>query len=225
MGQPFDPGQPYQPGPPSPGRYPQGAYPQGAYPQGGYPQGGYPQGGYSPGGHPPPPPQPKDRSGMRRWGKGLTFGGLAILVVSVVVGGILAATGAGNIVNDSFVVEPTARHAYDAGDTFTLFTEDGRAPSCNIDGPAEPVRNGSLTAEFDHDGNHVESFASFEVVQGGTYTFECTDRVVVASVDVGGILSLGGGIALAFLGGGLGGLLFLIGVVLWIIAGRKPRTA
>ncbi|MDS1115795.1 hypothetical protein RD149_18770 [Gordonia westfalica] len=213
MGQPYDPGSsganPYQPG----------AYQPGPNQPGPYGYGGY-----------PPPPPPKDRKGMRLWGKILTVVGIVILVASVAIGVVLAVSGIGQVVDQAeqaFVVDPRAEHRYDAGDTFALFRPDNTAatPSCEITGPAALERGSDVTAEFPYDGTQVQSFESFEVVEAGTYSFVCSDRVVVASIDIGGIFSGVGGVLLAVFGGGFGGVLMLIGIVLWVIAGRKPRTA
>ena len=80
------------------------------------------------------------------------------------------------------------------------------------------------TTEFTFDGSGVESFDSFEVVESGTYSFQCDSPAVVASIDASGVLSGVGGVLLAVVGGGFGGLLALVGIVLWIIAGREPKT-
>ncbi|MBA5845968.1 hypothetical protein [Gordonia amicalis] len=209
MGQPYDPGSsgapnPYQPGPNQPGPY-----------------------GY--GGYPPPAP-PKDRTGMRLWGKILTAVGVVILVASVAVGVVLAVSGISQVVDQAdqaFVVDPRAEHRYDAGDTFALFRPDNTAatPSCEITGPAALERGTDVTAEFPYDGTQVRSFDSYKVVEAGTYSFLCSGRVVVATIDLGGIFSGVGGVLLAVLGGGFGAVLLLIGIVLWAIAGRRPRTA
>lgn len=209
MGQPYDPGSsgapnPYQPGPNQPGPY-----------------------GY--GGYPPPAP-PKDRTGMRLWGKILTAVGVVILVASVAIGVVLAVSGISQVVDQAdqaFVVDPRAEHRYDAGDTFALFRPDNAAatPSCEITGPAALERGSDVTAEFPYDGTQVRSFDSYKVVEAGTYSFLCSGRVVVATIDLGGIFSGVGGVLLAVFGGGFGAVLLLIGIVLWAIAGRRPRTA
>ncbi|MDH3047606.1 hypothetical protein [Gordonia alkanivorans] len=205
MGQPYDPGRygpgnPYEPGPYGP-----------------------------PGGYPPPPPR-KDRTGMRLWGKILTAVGIVILVASLAIGVALAVGGISQVVDQAdqaFVVDPTGEQNYDAGDTFALFTPESSAgePSCEITGPAAPERTSEVTTEFTYDGTQVKSFESFEVKEPGTYSFICSERVVVASIDLGGIFSGVGGVLLAVFGGGFGAVLLLIGIVLWVIAGRKPRTA
>lgn len=236
MTHPYDPGHPGagQPGPtPSGHRSPYGqpSSPQPPFPDGGYgPSGGLGQPG-SYGGYPPavPPPR-KDRAGMRRWGKILTLLGVVILVLSVAVGVILAVAGIGNVVDQAdkaFQVDPTAEQYYDAGDEFQLFSTSASndVPACEITGPAALASGTNTTTEFTFNGSGVESFDSFEVVESGTYSFRCDSPAVVASLDASGIFSGVGGVLLAVFGGGLGGLLALAGIVLWIIAGRKPSTA
>ncbi|WP_439032062.1 hypothetical protein [Gordonia terrae] len=244
MSQPYDPGQSGGSSGPSDGRFPYGEQPYGqplqsgaplpgtGYPQPGSPQPGYGQPAYgqpgSFGGYPPAPPPRKDRSGMRRWGKILTLVGVVILVLSVAVGVVLAVAGIGDVVDQAdkaFEVNPTAEQYYDAGDTFQLFSSAANGvPSCEITGPAALESGTNTSTEFTFDGSGVESFDSFEVVESGTYSFRCDSPAVVASIDASGIFSGVGGVLLAVFGGGLGGLLALVGIVLWIIAGRKPRT-
>ncbi len=155
-----------------------------------------------------------------------------ILVASVAVGVVLAVSGISQVVDQAdqaFVVDPRAEHRYDAGDTFALFRppdNTAATPSCEITGPAALERGTDVTAEFPpYDGTQVRSFDSYEVVEAGTYSFLCSDRVVVATIDLGGIFSGVGGVLLAVFGGGFGAVLLLIGIVLWAIAGRRPRTA
>ncbi|UPW10580.1 hypothetical protein M1C59_07035 [Gordonia terrae] len=235
MSQPHDPGRPGagQPGPtPSGHQSPYGSsYPQQPpIPGGGYESsGGFGQPGPY-GGYPPPPPPRKDRAGMRRWGKILTLVGVVILVLSVAVGVILAVAGIGNVVDQAdkaFQVDPTAEQYYDAGDEFQLFSTSASngVPACEITGPAALAPGTNTTTEFTFDGSGVESFDSFQVVESGTYSFRCDSPAVVASLDASGIFSGVGGVLLAVFGGGLGGLLALVGIVLWIVAGRKPATA
>ncbi|MFE0749421.1 hypothetical protein [Gordonia sp. NPDC058843] len=235
MNQPYDPGQPGagQPGPtPSAHQSPYGQpnHQQSPFPDSGYaPSGGFGTPGAYPG-YPPPPPPRKDRAGMRRWGKILTLVGVVILVLSVAVGVILAVAGIGNVVDQAdkaFEVNPTAEQYYDAGDDFQLFSTSASngVPACEITGPAALASGTNTTTEFTFDGSGVESFDSFEVVESGTYSFRCDSPAVVASLDASGIFSGVGGVLLAVFGGAFGGLLALVGIVLWIIAGRKPKTA
>lgn len=234
MNQPYDPGQPGagRPGPTPSGYQPpygQPNPPQSPFPDSGYaPSGGFGQPG-SYGGYPPPPPPRKDRAGMRRWGKILTMVGVLILVLSVAVGVVLAVAGIGTVVDQAdkaFEVNPTAEQYYDAGDEFQLFSTSASngVPGCEITGPAALAPGTNTTTEFTFDGSGVESFDSFEVVESGTYSFRCDSPAVVASLDASGIFSGVGGVLLAVFGGGFGGLLALVGIVLWIIAGRKPKT-
>ena len=232
MSQPYDPGQPGdgRPGP-TPSGY-QSPYGQSHPQQPPYPDSGYaPSGGFGQpaayGGYPPPPPPRKDRAGMRRWGKILTLLGVLILVLSVTVGVVMAIAGIGNVADKAFEVNPTAEQYYDAGDEFQLFSSSSSTngvPACEITGPAALASGTNSTTEFTFDGSGVESFDSFEVVESGTYSFQCDSPAVVASIDASGILSGVGGVLLAVVGGGFGGLLALVGIVLWIIAGRKPKT-
>lgn len=231
MSQPYDPGQPGdgRPGP-TPSGY-QSPYGQAHPQQPPYPDSGYaPSGGFGQpaayGGYPPPPPPRKDRAGMRRWGKILTLLGVLILVLSVTVGVVMAIAGIGNVADKAFEVNPTAEQYYDAGDEFQLFSSSSTngVPACEITGPAALASGTNSTTEFTFDGSGVESFDSFEVVESGTYSFQCDSPAVVASIDASGILSGVGGVLLAVVGGGFGGLLALVGIVLWIIAGRKPKT-
>ncbi len=216
MSQPYDSGQ-------SP--YGQPNHPQSPFPGSGHPpSGGYGQPAYP--GYPPPPAPRKDRAGMRRWGKILTLLGVLILVLSVTVGVVMAIAGIGNVADKAFEVNPTAEQYYDAGDEFQLFSSSSTngVPACEITGPAALASGTNSTTEFTFDGSGVESFDSFEVVESGTYSFQCDSPAVVASIDASGILSGVGGVLLAVVGGGFGGLLALVGIVLWIIAGRKPKT-
>ena len=231
MSQPYDPGQPGdgRPGP-TPSGY-QSPYGQSHPQQPPYPDSGYaPSGGFGQpaayGGYPPPPPPRKDRAGMRRWGKILTLLGVLILVLSVTVGVVMAIAGIGNVADKAFEVNPTAEQYYDAGDEFQLFSSSSTngVPACEITGPAALASGTNSTTEFTFDGSGVESFDSFEVVESGTYSFQCDSPAVVASIDASGILSGVGGVLLAVVGGGFGGLLALVGIVLWIIAGREPKT-
>ncbi|MBD0862273.1 hypothetical protein IA539_13760 [Gordonia sp. zg691] len=226
MGQPDDPSQPYDPGQSRPGRPydPSQPYDPGRqYDPGQSPPGQpWPQQAY-----PPPLPPREDRAGMRRWGKILTVVGVVLLLLSVTIGVVMAVAGIGDAVDKAFEVNPTAEQNYDTGDTFQLFssnTESG-VPACEITGPAALAPGPGTTSEFTFDGSGVESFDSFEVVESGTYTFRCDSPAVVASIDAAGIFSGVGGVLLAVFGGGFGGLVAVVGVVLWIIAGRKPATA
>ena len=168
---------------------------------------------------------------MKKIGKWLTWSGLVIAIVAVAVGIVLAVIGFGklaDVVNDSFRITGPTEYVAEADSKLVLYSASTGilTPDCAATGPA-PVERGTVSGDmtFDYNGDSVTSFGSLRFPQAGTYTIDC-DSVVVAGPElpVGGILTGAGGVLLAVFGGGLGGLLLVIGVILWAVGANRAKT-
>ncbi|MGP9539575.1 hypothetical protein ACT3SP_16340 [Brachybacterium sp. AOP43-C2-M15] len=190
------------------------------------PQPGHPAPGgmYSPapqGGHSAPAKKPSKAP------KILIIVGAAILVLSLIVGVVLAVIGFGGLASTASKVEVfesgSGTITAEAGDSLQLYAEEGTpAPQCTVDGPSVGPGT-SQTSEFADGERQWASFDSFTAEEAGDYDIQCGDTAVMVGppVSIGGIFAGLGGIVLAIGGGSLGLLLLAIGVVLVILRKRR----
>ncbi|GAA3956889.1 hypothetical protein [Gordonia caeni] len=170
---------------------------------------------------------------MKTAGKWLTWTGLAIGIVTVVVGIVMAIVGFGkltDVVNDSFRVTGPTQHTARSGDVLVLYAPSSSVagdPVCAITGPA-PTRPGPIerNTDFTYDDRNISAFASYRFTQDGTYTIDCDRSGVVAGPElpVSGIFTGAGGVLLAVFGGLLGAVMLVLGVILWIIGANRAKT-
>lgn len=171
---------------------------------------------------------------MRTTGKWLTWSGLAIVLVTVIAGIALAINGFGkltDVVDQSFTVDGPTSYTASAGEVLYLYGPNSSTgsvdPVCEVTGPAPvqpgPLRTGSLT----FDGTDVSSFKSYRFTTAGQYTIQCDTPGIVAGPElpVGGIVSGAGGVLLAVFGGGLGAVLLILGIVLWVVGANRAQRA
>lgn len=165
---------------------------------------------------------------MKTAGKWLTWTGLAITAICVVAGVIMAVNGFGKIsevVDRSFRVDAPTTYNAAADEVLVLYGPRDATPHCEVTGPAPTVPGPGQSTTFTFDGRTLSSFASYRFSSAGEYLIACESPGVVAGppVPVGGIVSGAGGILLAVFGGGLGLVLLVIGVVLWIVGANQER--
>ncbi|MFT3661732.1 MAG: hypothetical protein QM809_10105 [Gordonia sp. (in: high G+C Gram-positive bacteria)] len=169
---------------------------------------------------------------MKTAGKWLTFTGLAIGIISLIVGIVTTVSGFGKLaelVDDTFVVSGPTAYTAAAGETLVLYREGygvGSTPSCTFDGPAQPKTTSPGSAEYTYNDVTLRPFLNVTFTQSGSYTITCSLSGVVAGpeISVGGIASGVGGIFLLFFGVGLGSLMLIIGIVLWIIGANRTKN-
>lgn len=167
---------------------------------------------------------------MKTWGKWLTWLGLAIAIVCVAVGTTLAVTGFSkltDVADDSFRVNGPTPHLADAGETLVLYYDDSTTvPSCQIQGPAQPTRGSVVDGDLSFDSETTTPFLAWQFTESGAYTITCDQSGVVAGpqLPVGGIISGAGGVLLAVFGGGLGAVMLVVGVILWIVGANRTKT-
>lgn len=193
--------------PPAPGPYP----------------GGYPS-------HPPTgtPPEIAARAARTtRIGKWLTWGGLVVALICVVAGIIVTVSsirGLAQQSDDAVEINPTAQITVSENQAMQLYAPEYSTPSCRIAGPAEPAAGPNQTSSFTYEGVQVESFESLRFTTAGTYTIACTGKAIIAPpLSIGGIFSTIGGVLLAIFGGGLGVVVMIVGIVLWVMGARRSR--
>lgn len=170
---------------------------------------------------------------MKTTGKWLTWSGLLIAVFCVAVGVVLAVRGFSTIsdVTDRAVTIQSAPTPYlaESGDVIVLYSRSDTAapaPSCSFDpGTVEPRPDPDTSLTYE--GGSIGSFAAYRATADGVYYIDCHGANVVAAppVSVRGVLSGAGGVMLAVFGGGLGALLLIVGVILWIVGAGRARTA
>lgn len=153
--------------------------------------------------------------------------GGVILVLSVVIGAVIAyvgLSGAVSTVEELEVFESgSGTVTAEAGDSLQVYAEQGApTPSCTIDGPAV----GEGTSQNSTAGTNEDVWVtvdSFTAEQAGEYEITCDQGPIAVGppISVGGIFAGLGGIFLAIGGGGLGVLLLLIGVVVLFMRKRS----
>lgn len=169
-------------------------------------------------------------------GKALTWFGAAILVVSLAIGIPLAVIGFAKVTDltsQAYAVNGSATKHYWARETIVLYAPgtqnagvEDALPTCTVSGPGAQQQRSSSTGSFTFDNRTVRSFAEYYLTQPGDYTITCDTDYVVAGpkISVGGILSGVGGVLVAVFGGGIGAVLLVVGVILWCLGRRPPRT-
>lgn len=176
-------------------------------------------------GYIPPAPAPKKSKVPMI----LIIVGAVILVLSIVVGGIVAALGIGTTASGVGEIEVHASgsgtFSAEAGEEVYVYAEEGTAaPACNVTGPGEiTLGSHDVTYTTTIEGTSWESFDVFTVAESGTYEIDCYGEAVAVGppVSVGGILGAVGGILGGLLGAFLGFVILLVGVIMVIIRRRK----
>ncbi|MDL9937941.1 hypothetical protein QSJ18_14400 [Gordonia sp. ABSL1-1] len=206
--------------------YPSQPYPYSSQPYSYEPYSYEPQ---SPPGHypPPGPPQRRDRTRLRNAGKWMTWIGVTLLVVCVAVGATLAIIGFSKIagqVDELFPVDPTARHVVAAGDSLQMFTFDdaARDPHCSYRGPGQVMAGPNVETSFGYHGRQLRTFDVVRFPVAGTYTIVCDGPAFAAPALKSGQILMGVvGLLLAIFGGGFGMLLIVVGLLMWLVFGRR----
>lgn len=181
---------------------------------------------------------------MKKTGKWLTFGGLALGIVSVVVGVVLLVIGVqklADVERDALAInragevagEFTREYPAQAGDVVVIYASSRTAASvasCEVRGgpaPAEPGPTQMKDLEITFNGSTVVPVTAFRFTQSGDYVLACQGPGMVAGapLSTSAFMQTGFGALLAVFGGMLGGLLLIIGVVLWIVGNNKEKNA
>lgn len=172
---------------------------------------------------------------MKRIGAILFWLGLVIAIAGVVATAVFGArtvgtlsesvSDAGTMTNGSSTVtmgEGELRTIYGAS------SADTESATCDVTGPdGQAVAVKSATDFGDFEGAPVREVGSFESTSAGEYQVECTGgaTLIGPAVDLGQLTSGAVGLVVGVLAIGLGGLLLLVGAVLWFIGRSKAKKA
>ena len=171
---------------------------------------------------------------MKKIGKWLTWSGLAVGVVSVIAGIVLAVAGftkVANGVNDSFDIYGPTQYEAEADETLWLYgsgTTGIVIPSCMATGPATVQQTtASSDTSFTINNAAVTVFGKLHFPEAGTYTINCDTVGVMAGPEVSTwtLFAGGAGIMLAVLGGILGAMILVVGVILWVLGASRAQNA
>lgn len=154
--------------------------------------------------------------------------GSVILVLSVIIGVVLAVVGFGGLASGASELEVfesgSGTVSAEAGESLQIYVEEGApVPSCTIDGPAVAPGTSQTSSRGTGEVTWV-SVDSFTADEAGEYAVSCGDTPIAVGppVSIGAIFTGLGGILLAIGGGALGLLLLVIGVILVLV---RKRTA
>lgn len=181
-------------------------------------------------GGPAPAPAPPRRS---KAPKVLMIIGGIILGLAAAVGITIAIVSILRITGDAEQIiehpEGAATITAEEGELVVLYVQEGAGqPYCTVGGPApDSVGTGtSVNYSYEGGGDRWVSFDSFTAEDAGDYSIDCGGTPFAAGppVSIGAILGTVGGILTAVLGGGLGLLLLIIGLILWLV-GRSRSSA
>ncbi|MGW0038175.1 hypothetical protein [Gordonia sp. NPDC003376] len=168
-------------------------------------------------------------------GKVLTGLGAALMLISVVVGVILAVSGFGKVADQTsqaFAINGSVTRHLDAGAQLTLYAPGTTAgpypdplPACAVTGPGVERDSTTQSSSFTFDNTTVRSFAQYRITAAGEYVIDCGNGYAVGAppLSLSGVFSGVGGVLLAVFGGGLGLLVTIVGVILWVV-GRNRRN-
>ncbi|MFZ2511453.1 MAG: hypothetical protein WAW85_10240 [Gordonia sp. (in: high G+C Gram-positive bacteria)] len=181
---------------------------------------------------------------MKKTGKWLTFSGLALGILAVIVGVVLLVLGLqklADVERDAVAInragevagEFTRDYPARAGDVVVIYANNrpaALAASCEVRGgpaPAEPGPAQMDNFEITFNGSTVVPVTAFRFAQSGDYVLVCQGPGMVAGapISTSAFMQAGFGGLLAVFGGMLGGLLFIVGVVLWIVGSNKEKNA
>lgn len=181
---------------------------------------------------------------MRGIGRVLFWIGLALVLVSVAAGIIVAFTGFSRLAESAGSREPVdgslqvsleqneRRLFYVPAEAHQTTGRDGEPDTtytpladshCTVDGPAAEELQVSGTQYFSMNGDHYMADGGVIAREAGTYTITCTPdpadaQVVVAPpIAVGQIVGGVSGILIAVFGGLGFGTLTVVGLVLWLV--------
>jgi hypothetical protein len=171
---------------------------------------------------------------MKKWGIALTLIGAAVIVLSVILAGVLGAVGfGGSTPGEDEVVAitgPTTVPVAEGEAMFLYHADTGPTTSCGIFDPSGQMLTDSsslVTSSFTHQGQTYTSFAEFggPGLPAGDYVVECDQDGIIAApaVDAAGIVGGVVGILGGVFGGLLGFVLLVVGVILWIVGGRRTQ--
>lgn len=168
---------------------------------------------------------------MKKAGQWLTWSGLALGIVTVVVGIVLAVVGFGKVADlsdGSFRVDGPTEYVAEADSVLVMYHSDviTFSPTCTATGPAPPEVDWQRTDSIRINNLTVVSFQSFRFVEAGTYTIACDAPGVIAGpkLSVTGIFAGVGGILVAAFGGGIGFVMLMFGAILWAVGASKAKS-
>ncbi len=162
---------------------------------------------------------------------GIILGLAAAVGITIAIVSILRITGdAEQIIEHP--PEGAATITAEEGELVVLYVQEGAGqPYCTVGGPPAPDSVGTGTSvNYSYEGGGGDRWVSFDSFTaedaGGDYSIDCGGTPFAAGppVSIGAILGTVGGILTAVLGGGLGLLLLIIGLILWLV-GRSRSSA
>ena len=168
--------------------------------------------------------------GMAKAGKVLMILGVVILLLSLIVGGILAYRGGSGVVETmddlQTINNGQATISAEEGDVLLLLKRESAAtaPSCQVTGPDGqdvPLETPTTSTTI----NEWKSFAAFTPSTSGDHSITCDAEAAVSPpLSVSGIFGAVGGVLL-LIGGSLLGLFLLgLGLLLWLLGRRRKQT-
>lgn len=180
----------------------------------------------------PRAPKPSDGSGMRKAGKVLLIIS-AVLAVITAVCTVLSCNWMKEITalvdNGVEVRGGTATVTMSRGDRKAIWVPKEASGRCDVTGPdGEPLTlggTGSVTVTANHDEYH--RMGTFTAAKAGQHTLTCSgnpDGVLIGEDFDSGSIVRGAFALMGAIGAGvLGGGLFLLGLILWLV-GRSQRA-
>ncbi len=174
---------------------------------------------------------PPPGRGFRVTGMIMTIVGAVIMIGSITIGAMMADTGIGGTVEaarNAKVVVGAGQVEFEAGADFALYQDTNDAtPTCQVLDPSGAVV-GSAAGWPDTittGGRTWISFDAFRADVDGLYSIDCggAEVLVSAPLSIGGIFTGVGGILLAVFGGLGGGVLLVVGLILYFVGRSKAK--
>ncbi len=172
---------------------------------------------------------------MKRIGAILFWLGLVIAIAGVVATVIFGARAVGTLSDGVESAGPMTNGSttvtMDEGELRTIYgasSQDSQTATCEVTGPdGQDVAVKPATAFVELADVPVREVGSFESASAGEYQVECSGgaTLIGPAVDLGQLTSGAVGLVIGVLAIGLGGLLLLVGAVLWFIGRSKAKKA
>lgn len=187
-------------------------------------------------------PGPRKGAGMKKAGGWMSIIGAVILVLSVVGGvimGVIGGKALASLGSQIQQMQATQTVTLHEGEIRLLLQQgSGSQPTCELQalpGSAGQAELTSTSAEYSNlsvpvSGTEYSAFSQITVSQTGEFRLSCQSTApsqVLMTQDISGLvgstLLLGGGVLLGFLSGGLGFLMLIIGLILFLVGRSKLR--
>lgn len=183
---------------------------------------------------------------MRTVGKVLTTLGIVLLLGACFAGWVAVTGGLKETMRtlqEQTPVSPTADVSLDAGEEYGLFARsDGAAhdaetsgagldagptPTCTVTDPegARVALSGGTSSTISRGSSSWRSFAVWTAQDAGSYHVTCSSSLVMAApaLSAESIITGVTGALIAACCGFLGATLLVIGIICWVVGGRRER--